>query len=359
VRSVPLRRLLAGPAGPGRVFFHNIWFRGHNNPRYAELLPRLDRLDPYLLVCSDRRALRAIQFRSLMATRRLRYATVLSLAARRYRWMLTTAPEQIGYFRGPVVADVDDPTFTDGEAAALGRPNVAAYVVTAPRTGETYREMGVRAPWHVIPQGVDLSSLRPTDVAAVASRHRRPGRLAVGYVAAHLLTEADRGGENPLYDVDHLLDLWETIRGRVPHADLWLIGSPSKRLRWRLHGRTDVLLLGPVPRNRILAYIANFDVALYPRRQDQGIQAVKIAEYLGAGVATVSYDHRVTADLREAGAGLVVRTPAEFVEAVAALAADASLRRRLAAAARRAGAARDWGVLAARYREEILDRYLA
>ena len=40
--SVPLRRLVTGPRpAPGRIFFTSIWFKGHNNPRYAELLPRL------------------------------------------------------------------------------------------------------------------------------------------------------------------------------------------------------------------------------------------------------------------------------------------------------------------------------
>ena len=41
-----LRRLVLGPApAPDRVCFYSIWFRGHNNPRYEELLPRLERLD--------------------------------------------------------------------------------------------------------------------------------------------------------------------------------------------------------------------------------------------------------------------------------------------------------------------------
>ena len=51
MESLPLRRLLRGPApAPDRLFFLSLWFRGHNNPRYAELLPRLRRLDRYLLV---------------------------------------------------------------------------------------------------------------------------------------------------------------------------------------------------------------------------------------------------------------------------------------------------------------------
>jgi glycosyltransferase involved in cell wall biosynthesis len=108
----------------------------------------------------------------------------------------------------------------------------------------------------------------------------------------------------------------------------------------------------------VLAYVANFDIALYPRTQDQGIQAAKVAEYMGLGVPTVSYDFRVTEVLRETGAGVLVSTPREFVDAVERLALDEPARTAVAAAARTAGAALDWDVLARRYETEILDRYL-
>ena len=78
---------------------------------------------------------------------------------------------------------------------------------------------------------------------------------------------------------------------------------------------------------------------------------------MGLGVPTVSYDYEVTAELRENGAGVLVETPREFVAAVERLARDDAERGRVAEAARAAGAARDWDVLAARY-GKILDRYL-
>ena len=143
----------------------------------------------------------------------------------------------------------------------------------------------------------------------------------------------------------------------MPGAQLWLIGGVSARVRSRCGGRDDVLLLGRLPRTAALAHVANFDIALYPRARDQGIQSAKIAEYMGLGVPTVSYDYEVTAELRESGAGVLVGTPREFVGAVERLTRDEAERRRLAEAARAAGAARDWDVLAARY-GEILDRYL-
>jgi glycosyltransferase involved in cell wall biosynthesis len=358
VQSLPLRRLVVGPPpARERVFYHNLWLGTSENARYSELLPRLRRLDPFLVALPESRLLRAGAFRLLGATRGAHERAIFAAAARRYRAMLATATRQAALFRGRVVVDVDDPTFTDEEARLLRLPNVTACVVTAESAVRRLHELGVDKPIHVVPQGVDLAAITPGAVEEVASRHRRNGEVVVGYVSSWLLTAGDRGGNRPNYNVDHLLELWESIRARVPHARLWLLGGPSASVARRLRGRDDILLFGRVPRERLLAYVSNFDVALYPRAADRGVRAVKIAEYMGAGVATVSYDYEVTADLRSAGAGLLVRSPTEFVDAVARLASDDAERLRLARAAAAAGRTRDWDVLARTY-EQILDRHL-
>ena len=354
----PLRTLFSrAPAPPERIFHHYVWFRGHNNPRYAELFPRLRRLDSYPITLPGPRVLRGASLRVLAATRPARDAAVFRAAARRYRSMFTTDNAQIALFRGPVVADVDDPTFEEEEVRLLRRANVVGYVVTAACAAERFAEVGVEAPSHVIPQGVSLAALSAESAREVAARHRRDGEIVVGYMAAWLLSAGDRGGANPLYNVDHLLDLWERIHARVPATRLWLLGGASARVRARLRGRDDVLLLGRVPRDELLAYVANFDVGLYPRAADQGVRAAKTAEYFGAGVPVVSYDYEVTRDVREAGAGLLVETPDDFVDAVAELATDETRRRELAQAALAAGRARDWDALAREY-NELLDRWL-
>src|SRR4029453_18788497 len=99
MQSLPLRRLLRGPApSPKRIFFTSIWFKGHNNPRYAELLPRLERLDRYLLTCSDQRIVRGLQYRAYRWSRSLRNPAVMRLAGRRYRSLFTADNEQIAAF---------------------------------------------------------------------------------------------------------------------------------------------------------------------------------------------------------------------------------------------------------------------
>jgi glycosyltransferase involved in cell wall biosynthesis len=97
---------------------------------------------------------------------------------------------------------------------------------------------------------------------------------------------------------------------------------------------------------------------VYARTRDTGIQAAKVAEFMGFGVPTVSYDYEVTANLRETGAGVLVPDAKAFVETVVHLLADEPARAELAAAARRAGKELDWDILALRFADEVLDRFL-
>jgi glycosyltransferase involved in cell wall biosynthesis len=358
IRTQPVRRLLYGPpAATDRVLFVDTWFRGHVNQRYAELLPRLERVEPHLFVCSDRRLVRGAQFRALRASRRIRYRVVLASAAKRYSSLLVADRRQIAYFAGRIVADCDDPKFTAEEIELLKRPNVAAYAVVNERVRKRFEELGVDKPCYVIPHGVALNSIDPSTVAEVAGRHRRDGEVVVGYMASWLLSRDDRGGQHSVYNVDHLLDLWDEISQKNPGACLWLLGGASKRIRSRCAAREDIRLLGRIPRDQVLEHVANFDVALYPRTEDRGYQASKVVEYMGCGVPIVSYDYEVTADIREAGAGLLVDTPREFVGAVERLAANKPLRAELGARGRRAAAARDWDELARQY-SAIFDRHL-
>jgi glycosyltransferase involved in cell wall biosynthesis len=359
MQRLPFRRLVIGPEPEAdRIAFTSIWFRHHNNPRYAELLPRLSRLDGYLFMLSERRVPRGIEFRALRWGRPAWHPAVVGAASRRYRGLFTADNEQIRSFHGPIVSDVDDPRFTTREVALLNRPQLKAYVVTAERAARRFEDLGVEKPWHVIPQGVSLSSMSPEGVARVRNR-RQNGEIVVGYMAAHLLSADDRGGESPLYNVDHLLDLWDEIHVRQPSVRLWLLGGPSDRVRARCAGRDDIVVFGRIPREDVLDHVANFDVALYPRTADQGIQAAKVAEYMGVGVPTVSYDFEVTSVLRDTGAGVLVGEPREFVDAVVRLAGDTAARSALAEAAGRAGRELDWDVLGRRYEEQILDRYLS
>jgi glycosyltransferase involved in cell wall biosynthesis len=228
--------------------------------------------------------------------------------------------------------------------------------VTKERTARRFEELGVHKPHYVVSQGVSLGTLSQQEVAAVRGE-KANGGLVVGYHAAWILSGEDRGGGKSVNNIDHLLELWDEIHARVPEAQLWLIGGASPRIVRRCAERDDIRVFGRLPRERMLPYVANFDIALYPRTRDEGIQSAKVQEYLALGVPTVSYDFEVTSELRETGGGLLVETGRDFVAAVERLARDEPERRRVAELARTAGAGLDWDVLAQRY-AEILDLHL-
>ena len=142
---LPFRRLVTGPAPtPDRVVLHEHVVQGPQQPAVRGVDPAPDRLDRFLLTASERRIPRGLQYRAFRYSRSVRNPIVMQLASRRYRGMFTADPEQIRWFRGPVVADIDDPYFTQAHVDLLNRPNLVAYVVTAERAARRYEEMGVR-----------------------------------------------------------------------------------------------------------------------------------------------------------------------------------------------------------------------
>lgn len=358
MRHIRVRDLLASTPRWDRILLYSLWFRDHNNPRYAELLPRLERLDACLLTVPSSTTARRLAYYSFQGVRRPSHRLLLGAAAsRRYCSLLTLDFDQLAAWPGAAVMDADDPFFTPREVELLNQPALKVYVVTAEHAARRYESLGVDKPWVVIPQGVNLTAAT-SKLRQAAATQKRPDELVVGWMAAHLLTSADRGGENALYNIDHLLELWKAIHERFPAAKLWLIGGASEAVSQRLAGRQDVVLFGRLPRDRALATASCFDVALYARTADQGVRAAKIAELMGLGVPTVSYDYEVTANLRETGAGLLVSDSREFVDATIELLTNDAMRREVGNAAQRAGAQLDWRILARRYEAEVLDRHL-
>ena len=360
MRRRPVRSLVRDSVPvEGHIAYYNLWFRGHNNRRTAELLPRLSRVDPYLYLCPVRQPLRGVAYRSWRASRSRSDPLILSSLARRYRQLFSTDVNQIAYFDGDVVVDLDDPRYTEREYELLSRPGVRAFVVTGPRAAELYRQAGVTTPSEIVPQGVNLAGLVPEYVEAVAAAQRRSGTLVAGYVSSWLLTAGDRHGDRPTANVDHLLELWDEVGTAVPEAELWLLGEASRAVRELCAKRPSIRLFGRVPPGLVLAHVANFDVALYPRTADHGpgIRALKVTEYVAAGAPTVAYDFEATALVRESEAGVLVGDPHEFVAATISLLRDPERRAELAARGRAHGALFSWDVLGAHY-ESLLDRYL-
>ena len=190
---------------------------------------------------------------------------------------------------------------------------------------------------HAIPNGVDFDHFA-ADVAPAADV-RRGSRPVVGFVGA--LAEW----------VDY--DLLAALARRGPDWDLVLVGpgaAPDHLARL-----PNVRLLGPRPYADVPRYLAAFDVALVPFRQDAVTAAadpIKVYEYLAAGLPVVATTLPALERLAR-----VVRLAASPDETVRQVAAAIAAGRAAGLDARRAEAARHtWASRFARFDTLVLER---
>jgi len=196
-----------------------------------------------------------------------------------------------------------------------------------------------RAPWQVIPNGVD--------VAAFSSGRRRPefddGRLNVLHV----------GRFDPRNGVDRVIRAWVRVRRLGTDARLIVIGDGPLRPRYEAMVpsdlRADVHFVGFVPGSERGSYYASGDLLLCPAVG--GTFGIIVLEAMAAGCAVVAADtpgfRNVMQDGVEGHLVDVSSDPAstELARCANRLLVDEAARRRCAEAGRRTAARFDWSVV--------------
>jgi glycosyltransferase involved in cell wall biosynthesis len=329
-----------------RIAWAGAWSRGHNNARYAELLPRLANVDRFYVDMHPWWPVRGIR-------RRIWLPLLLSWVGMRYPLILATDWRQIGRIRNRVVCDHDDPVYSAGEIAALARPNVAAVVVTTGTVRNNLRERGVRAPIEVIPQGVAWTPRDPERIRDIRRRWlRSEDEVVVGLHQPHFEFSAElrEGAVNQMYAVDALLAAMDEARRSDPRLVLWLIGRPSAKVAEFAADRPWLRLPGYRDRSTLLDYVAAFDIGAYPRAGDiRGWGSIKVLEYLACGIPTVGFDVGEMEPVRAAGAGIIVPDTPSFAKALVSLARDPNARRRMGEQGARAAVPYRWDALSTKY----------
>jgi phosphatidylinositol alpha-mannosyltransferase len=200
----------------------------------------------------------------------------------------------------------------------------------------------VRAPWHVVPNGVD--------VAMFAAGRRRPelddGRPNVLHV----------GRFDPRNGVDRVIKAWVAVRRAGTDARLVLVGDGPLRPRYEAMVppdlRDDARFVGFVPGAERASYYASGDVLLCPAVG--GTFGIILLEAMAAGAAIVAADTPGFRNVMRDGAqGFLVDldgdpTCARLAERTRALLTDQTLRARCVAAGRRTAATFDWSAVSAR-----------
>ena len=349
----------------GKVVCFTLWSSNHNNPRYADLFPRIDSLVRFhKFTLSRHRLLRGLQYRLWQALRReLIYPSVLRSLAKRYDTLFTVDCSQISLWPRPasVVVDVDDPVFSREEVVALNLPQVKSVVVTTEKARSIFYDCGVERPIHVIPQGVPIGNTNLSMVESIAKKFKGDGDVVVGYNAPTLTMQSDgpnrgRGGQD---DLDFLIDSLDKARREMPSIKLWLFGEPSEALKAHVsRGRaTWVKLFGYVPFSEMLNYLANVDIGVYPRTWDPPPArfSVKIAQFMAAGIPVVSRDLDESFIIREAACGIVSKTQADFIRAIVELAQSKPRRAAFGIAGKNYATQKlDWSVLVPAYKNLLL-----
>jgi glycosyltransferase involved in cell wall biosynthesis len=339
-----------------------LWSSNHNNPRYADLFPRLDaHVRFHKVTLSHHRILRGVQYRLWHALRqKLIYPRVLRYLGQRFETLLTVDCSQIPMWPRPesVVVDIDDPIFTTEEVTALNLPQVRAIVVTTEKAKQIFRDLGVNRPIHVVPQGVSIEHADRRKIQEIRRQFKGDGDVVVGYHAPYLTMIADgpRRARDGQDDLDFLFVTFEQARKLEPRIKLWLFGEPSESVKkYAAEGRAGwIKLFGYIPLSEILTYLADVDIGVYPRTWSPppGRFSVKIAQFMACGIPVISTDLDESFILREARCGIVCKSQEDFSGAVVELAQCTEKRAELGNAGRHyAKANLDWSVLVPTYRD--------
>jgi glycosyltransferase involved in cell wall biosynthesis len=180
-------------------------------------------------------------------------------------------------------------------------------VIVCVSEGERERgeEVGVRARYSVVPNGVDLSRWAPASDADRASAREDLGldpsvplAVAVGRLA-------------PQKGQDVLLPAWERVLGRVPSARLVLVGDGPDRAALEALGVSQVTFAGDV--DDVGPWLAAANVTVIPSRWEAGLSLVAM-EAMARSRSVVASDVAGMAAGLEGGCGAVV--PVEDVAAL-------------------------------------------
>jgi glycosyltransferase involved in cell wall biosynthesis len=343
-----------------------LWSANHNNPRYADLFPRLDaHVRFHKVTLSRHRILRGLQYRAWNAlSRKFIYPGVLRYLGQRYETLFTVDYQQIPEWprRESVVVDIDDPVFSPTELQLLNLPQVKAIIVTTAKAKTMFEQLGVVRPIWVIPQGVSMEQIDPYKIREIRRQFKRDCDVIVGYHAPTLTLSSDgpRRARGDQDDLDFLFAAMEKAREVQPQIKLWLFGRASESVKRHVaEERTAwIKLFGYLPLSDLLNYVANFDIGVYPRTWSPppGRFSVKIAQFMACGVPVVSTPVDEAFIVQEAQCGIVCASQAHFTKALVELAQTTERRTELGKAGQGYAAMNlNWSKLIRRYERMFRD----
>lgn len=216
----------------------------------------------------------------------------------------TPTAEYVDYLAGGLLA-----TALERAAVAYERwfmHRAAGVVVPSESAREHLRDLGVRTPVHVVPNGVDIERFSPTDPTGFVERHGLGNGPLIGYTGRH-------GYEKRLEDI------LEAAARLDPVTVVFGGDGPAREI---LEERTrelgvDARFLGFLDRTALPAFYSALDVFVFPSPvETQGLVAL---EANACGTPVVGADSgalAVTVDDGETGYSFPVGDSAAFATAI-------------------------------------------
>jgi glycosyltransferase involved in cell wall biosynthesis len=205
---------------------------------------------------------------------------------------------------------------------------------------------GVRAPWEVVPNGVDLERFRP--------RNREEARWRLELGGAPLVVCVGRLSRQKGQDL--LLKAWPAISVAAPEARLALVGTGPDEAKLRAGAPRGVSFAGAT--DDVPSWLAAADIVVLPSRWEG--MSLSMLEGMASGRSVVISDVPGAREAVTAGVGAVVAVEdvAGLSRAVLERLKDPALREREGAEARKVAEGRFGLDKALRATAEVYERVL-
>ena len=153
--------------------------------------------------------------------------------------------------------------------------NIACIHTTSEYEAECIRELGIKTPVAVIPNGIVNYGLRHS--------YSNDGIIRFGFV----------GRTDPVKNIDVLLEVWHKLGNKTKCCTLTIIGGGndpeySKKLHTFVceHNMTNVMFTGLLPKDKALQEMAKLDYLILPSRSENF--GMVIPEALSMGIPSIA-----------------------------------------------------------------------
>jgi hypothetical protein len=250
------------------------------------------------------------------------YIYVFRKKFHKYRWVFLFSLDWSRNLDSNQILNLDDPNFTKHEIHEILKWELncqerglnTAIAVTTNYMKEFFQNQGCRSKFSVISQGHSFSM----ELSPSAQRVLLNKKVLLVYASPYIHTGNDLHGDHELWGANTLLQkIWPRL-SMSGLFELHLLGQVGQNAMKYLEN-TPVVVHGLVSSSECAQILSTCDIGLYPREVDKSRQAQKISEYIGAGLAVVTFDSIDASLVKDLGVGISVNTVDEFLEALKGL----------------------------------------